>query len=146
MINFISLYETLFMWWYFYARETTFHFWKIEKIKSYIWYHCKKVKLAHYKSRTDFLKVLFTCQSFIKSVAWWLPIGIKLELKVSKSQKHFFLKLHCPKNEPNIWQNSALASWEFQEKMYCLFVCLLVCLFYLPRPKALSIRLCQGLI
>ena len=29
-------------------------------------------------------------------------------LKVSKSQKHFFLKLHCPKNERNIWQNSAL--------------------------------------
>ena len=23
-------------------------------------------------------------------------------LKVSKSQKHFFLKLHCPKNERNI--------------------------------------------
>ena len=31
-------------------------------------------------------------------------------LKVSKSQKHFFLKLHCPKNERNIWQNSVLAS------------------------------------
>ena len=31
-------------------------------------------------------------------------------LKVSKSQKHFFLKLHCPKNELNIRQNSALAS------------------------------------
>ena len=26
-------------------------------------------KLAHYKSRTDFLKVSFACQSFIKSVA-----------------------------------------------------------------------------
>ena len=23
-------------------------------------------------------------------------------VKVSKSQKHFFLKLHCPKNERNI--------------------------------------------
>ena len=32
-------------------------------------------------------------------------------LKVSKSQKHFFLKLHCPKNEQNICQNSALASY-----------------------------------
>jgi hypothetical protein len=31
-------------------------------------------------------------------------------LKVSKSQKHFFLKLHCPKNERNIRQNSALES------------------------------------
>jgi hypothetical protein len=29
-------------------------------------------------------------------------------LKVSKSQKHFFLKLHCPKTEQNIRQNSAL--------------------------------------
>ena len=29
-------------------------------------------------------------------------------LKVSKSQKHFFLKLHCPKHERNIRQNSAL--------------------------------------
>ena len=70
---------------------------KNQKIKSYIWYHCRKVKLAHYKSRTDFLKVLFTCQSFIKSVAWWLPIGIKLELKVSKSQNHFFLETTVPK-------------------------------------------------
>ena len=31
-------------------------------------------------------------------------------LKVSKSQKHFFLKIHCPKNERNIWQNSTLWS------------------------------------
>ena len=29
-------------------------------------------------------------------------------VKVSKSQKHFFLKLYCPKNERNIRQNSAL--------------------------------------
>jgi hypothetical protein len=29
-------------------------------------------------------------------------------LKVSKSQRQFFLKLHCPKNERNIRQNSAL--------------------------------------
>ena len=32
----------------------------------------------------------------------------KGSLKVYKSQKHFFLKLHCPKNERNIRQNSAL--------------------------------------
>ena len=31
-----------------------------------------------------------------------------LLLKASKSQKHFFLKLGCPKNERNIRQNSAL--------------------------------------
>ena len=56
-------------------------------------------------------------------------------LKVSKSQKHFFLKLHCQANEWNIWQNSALASYgrilykisfifwvmEFQEKMLLSF-------------------------
>ena len=32
-------------------------------------------------------------------------------LKFSKSQKYFFLKLHCPKNERNFRQNSALASY-----------------------------------
>ena len=31
-------------------------------------------------------------------------------VKVSKSQKQFFLKLHCPKNERNLKQNSALWS------------------------------------
>ena len=30
-------------------------------------------------------------------------------MKVSKSQKYFFLKLHYPKNKQNIWQNYALA-------------------------------------
>ena len=34
----------------------------------------------------------------------------KRQVKVSKSQKHFLLKLHCPKNEQNIRQNSALWS------------------------------------
>ena len=29
---------------------------------------------------------------------------------VSKSQKHFFLKLYCTKNEQNIRQNSALSN------------------------------------
>ena len=54
--------------------------------------------------------------------------AIEVRLKVSKSQKHFFLKFHCPKNKRNIWQNSALASlgrillfvfWamEFQERL-----------------------------
>ena len=33
---------------------------------------------------------------------------VQTVLKVSKSQKHFFLKLHCPKNKQNIRQNSAL--------------------------------------
>ena len=36
--------------------------------------------------------------------------AISAILKVSKSQKKFFLKPHCPKNERNIRQNSALSS------------------------------------
>ena len=40
-------------------------------------------------------------------------------LKVSKSQKHFFLKLHCPQNERNIWQNSALiGQWSLMKKYF----------------------------
>ena len=35
---------------------------------------------------------------------------IFLLLKVNKSQKDFLLKFHCPKNERNIRQNSALES------------------------------------
>ena len=31
-------------------------------------------------------------------------------LKVSKSQKQFFLKLHCPPKDLHFWQISALAS------------------------------------
>jgi hypothetical protein len=31
-------------------------------------------------------------------------------LEVSKSQKQFFLKLHCPQNDRQFWQISALAS------------------------------------
>ena len=38
------------------------------------------------------------------------PTSYYTYLKVSKSQKQFSLKLHCQKNERNIWQNSALAS------------------------------------
>ena len=38
-------------------------------------------------------------------------------LKVSKSQKHFFLKLHCPKSYLNFWQISALTSKMGQIKM-----------------------------
>ena len=59
----------------------------------------------------------------------------KPSLKVSKSQKQFFLKLHCPRNEQNTRQNSALWSWgrnlsnisfifwamEVQEKMLLRF-------------------------
>ena len=44
---------------------------------------------------------------------WRFPsieFSIVVLLKVNISQKHFFLILHCPKNEGNIWQNSARAS------------------------------------
>ena len=40
-------------------------------------------------------------------------------LKVSKSQKHFFLKLRCPKNELNIWQKSA----QLHRAEFCLIIC-----------------------
>jgi hypothetical protein len=63
-----------------------------------------------------------------------LPCKI-LQLKVSKSQKHFFLRLHCPQNERNIKtkfcpmklrQNFSNISFvfgamEFQEKMLLRF-------------------------
>ena len=44
-------------------------------------------------------------------------------LKVSKSQKFFYLKLHWPKNEQNIWQNFVkyfVCFWamELQEKCF----------------------------
>ena len=35
------------------------------------------------------------------------------KVRVTKSQKHFFLKLHCPKTQQNIRQNLS--------NMYCLF-------------------------
>ena len=50
---------------------------------------------------------------------------IHSHIKVSKSQKQFFLKLHCPKSDLNFWQISALASKMGQikrkkEKQYVL--------------------------
>ena len=38
-----------------------------------------------------------------------VPNSAEVLLKVSKSQKQFFLKLHCPQNIQNIWQSSAPA-------------------------------------
>ena len=48
----------------------------------------------------------------MKEVNFQSRLGFKKRfcLKVSKSQKHFFLKFHCPKNKRNIRQNSALES------------------------------------
>ena len=60
---------------------------------------CKKPKFSKTKIE-NWNWVQFMNSSFI------FP---SLLLKVSKSQKHFFLELHYPKNERNIWQNSALA-------------------------------------
>ena len=59
---------------------------------TYICYWCQP-----YQCFSDFNQY-----SFVK--------GNKTIVKVSKSQKHFFLRLHCPKNERNIRQNSALWS------------------------------------
>jgi hypothetical protein len=42
-------------------------------------------------------------------------------LKVSLSQKQFFFKLHCPKNERNIRQNSAPAARAEFYLIFCLF-------------------------
>ena len=57
---------------------------------------------------------------------------LDIYLKISKSQKLFFLKLHCPQNDLNIWQNLLRAEilsnisfflWamEFQEKLLLRF-------------------------
>ena len=35
---------------------------------------------------------------------------LKVSKPITKPQKYFFLKLHCPKTKQNIWKNSALAS------------------------------------
>ena len=76
-------------------------------------------------SSTSFSNTSFQ-YSLTKSTVWnGIPICLhaysasSASLKVSKSQKQFFLKLHCPKNKRNIWQNSALASF-----------CVILCLFF----------------
>ena len=46
------------------------------------------------------------------------PVCMTYLVKVSKSQKKFFLKLHCPKNERNITQNSALESKKWLNQKY----------------------------
>ena len=46
-------------------------------------------------------RVFLKCPNFVNSQLW-------LPLKVNKSQKHFLLKFHCPKNERNIKENFAL--------------------------------------
>ena len=43
-----------------------------------------------------------------------VPFG----LKVSKSQKQLLLKIHCPKNERNIRQNSALEFKKWLNQKY----------------------------
>ena len=48
------------------------------------------------------------CRVVIMLLSWIFSSEICM-IKVCKSQKHFFLKFHCPKNKRNIWQNSALA-------------------------------------
>ena len=66
-------------------------------------YNCKALKIftTYVDSKECYLlsRCLLESQNLLR------------EIKVSKSQKHFFLKLHCPKNERNIWQNYALHSF-----------------------------------
>ena len=80
-------------------------------------------------------------------------------VKVSKYQKHFFLKLHCPKDERNIRQNYALACFirqnfvqyfvtfvfwanEFQEKFLMIFLDLYEPLFYFEeKTKQLELKM-----
>ena len=72
----------------------------------------------------------------LQSAVLEYPAGIytgvlrdKQYLKVSESQKHFFLKLHCPKNELNILPYEARAEfclifrsrfglWSFKKKCF----------------------------
>jgi len=50
-------------------------------------------------------------------------------LKVSKFQKHFFLKLHCPKNERNLRQNSALLQSLWHKGPYFNYVSTFLSIF-----------------
>ena len=60
---------------------------------------------------TGDLSLFWQSSPFEQKNSFVFPVSFFfLLLKVSKSQKHFFLKLHCPKNRQNIRQKSALAS------------------------------------
>ena len=61
----------------------------------------KKTKHQRAASKVYFSRYLEGMQEF------YVEINDDL-LKVSKSQKQFFLKLHCPKSDLNFWQISAL--------------------------------------
>ena len=62
-------------------------------------------------------------------------------LKVSKSQKQFFLKLLWPKNERNIGQNSILESKMWSNQKYKdILLCLCLCLLRGPVQKVQKVQ------
>ena len=72
--------------------------------------HLVNLVTFHYWSFICFHKIYYRVAT-LGFMPKQCPIIWQLILKVSKSQKHFFFKFHCPKNERNTWQNSALASY-----------------------------------
>ena len=68
---------------------------------------------ALWSKNENFFRKTSEKQSFVTICKLAAPLRgkwsfLKPHLKFSKSPKHFFLKLYCPKNEQNIWQNHAL--------------------------------------
>ena len=72
-------------------------------------FRSKSLKEKIGDSSTSFFFHFFLCEDLSKIHQMG---NILSSLKVSKSQKHYFLTPHCPKNKRNIWQNSALASFD----------------------------------
>ena len=83
--------------------KTESWFWLIEKVKNgpISDIICLIPKIRHF----DLFGDLFEANCVTEFQQDYLIL-----LKVSKSQKLFFSKLHCPKKERNISQNSALES------------------------------------
>ena len=76
--------------------------------------------LANRSSSLSSLIISTRVLDFVKGILLKKVLSSEL-LKVSKSQKDFFLTLHCPKNERNITQNSA--QWGKARAEFCLIFC-----------------------
>ena len=84
---------------------------------SHFWHFCvlchvnfqKLLNLFYSSKIANFHNFTFSNKLNFFPIAICISLSLRL-LKVGKSQKHFFLKLHWPKNERNIWQNYALAA------------------------------------
>ena len=66
-------------------------------------FHKTEVQTSKWPSEPLVLKRTFSIRKFFSK--------IKHQIKVSKSQKQLFLKLHCPKNERNILPYEARAEF-----------------------------------